>query len=191
MALLGSLSLVILQTPALEAWGRLTGTQPLIWYDLLDWDGPLQAAGIFAAIAVIAPICEELFFRGYLLDRFARLGPAVAIALQAGLFALYHGDLYGLPVYLVSGVALGVLRLASGSLVPAMVLHAGNNALGILEIVRGTAFTEGLGSVGIVGSAGIVVGLAVAGLAIAIGVLDHRRREKRIDQAQEHQESTQ
>ena len=41
--------------------------------------------------ALLAPICEELFFRGYLMGAFAKAGRGRAIAAAALLFAAAHG----------------------------------------------------------------------------------------------------
>lgn len=41
--------------------------------------------------ALLAPICEELFFRGYLMGAFARAGRGKAAAATALLFAAAHG----------------------------------------------------------------------------------------------------
>ncbi len=108
------------------------------------------------AVAVIPPICEELFFRGYLMHRFAALGAPLAIGLQALLFTVFHLDLYGLVVYLVIGVVLGILRVWSGSIWPAVALHAVNNALGVVEIDRGVTVYEQLGIPAIVVACGLL-----------------------------------
>jgi membrane protease YdiL (CAAX protease family) len=76
-----------------------------------------------------APITEEIAFRGYAMGLLRReLPPAWALVATSVLFAaahLNHG-LYApkLVVYLLAGVAFGVVALRTGSLLPAMVVHA-------------------------------------------------------------------
>ncbi|MCK6209026.1 CPBP family intramembrane metalloprotease [Georgenia sp. EYE_87] len=49
----------------------------------------LTAVGFFLVLVLVAPLVEELYFRGYLLPRLARLG-AWAPLVNVALFALYH-----------------------------------------------------------------------------------------------------
>ncbi|HET6423093.1 MAG TPA: CPBP family intramembrane glutamic endopeptidase, partial [Planctomycetaceae bacterium] len=86
------------------------------------------------ALAICPAICEELFFRGFLLQAFsARLRPTAAIVLTAALFGLFHvlvRDallLERFPPTAVLGLVLGWLAYRSGSLWPGMLLHAIHN----------------------------------------------------------------
>lgn len=85
------------------------------------------------ALAVVPALCEELLFRGALARGLrAPLGLVGAALLSAALFALVHGSLARLPITFALGVVLGVTTLRIGSIVPAMVIHAGNNAAAVL-----------------------------------------------------------
>ncbi|OFX24486.1 MAG: hypothetical protein A2V77_06340 [Anaeromyxobacter sp. RBG_16_69_14] len=93
---------------------------------------PLERAALSVAAATVAPFCEEVAFRGWLLTALrtrCRTGPA--IALSAVLFAAMHLD----PVRFSALVALGVLYAwmtwRSGSVWPAILAHATNNVLGV------------------------------------------------------------
>lgn len=97
------------------------------------WDSSKVAPFIgFAAIVVIvAPIVEELLFRGTgyaLLERFGRW---TAILLVGITFALVHGLLAGFPVIAVFGTGLAYLRARTNSLYPCILLHASFNAFGL------------------------------------------------------------
>ena len=78
-------------------------------------------------LVFVAPFAEELVFRGL---GFATLG-RYALPLTAALFALAHG----LPVLLIpvaiAGLALGWVRLKSGSVLPGMGVHMSLNALAL------------------------------------------------------------
>ncbi len=93
----------------------------------------------FVLLAVVAPVVEEIAFRGYIYTRVARVaGERDAMFIQAGLFALAHL----LPMVFVShfviGLVLGALRRASSSLLPSMLVHATWNAAVLgLELGRG------------------------------------------------------
>jgi hypothetical protein len=81
-------------------------------------------------VVLLGPLLEEVFFRGALLSPLRRRHaiPASVVA-TAALFAIAHDQwqMY-LPIGVV-GVALGLLRVASGSLVPSVLLHATFNAV--------------------------------------------------------------
>jgi membrane protease YdiL (CAAX protease family) len=87
----------------------------------------------FAAIAVVvAPIVEELMFRGagygFLEPLAGRLQAAVLVGVA---FALVHGLLIGFPVIATFGIGLAILRGRADSIYPCILLHATFNAFGL------------------------------------------------------------
>lgn len=83
-------------------------------------------------LALVPAVCEEILFRGVVLGGFARsLGKGWAVVLSAILFAVAHLDLPAVPSRLLLGLVLGLAVLQTGSLVPAVVLHAANNAVAL------------------------------------------------------------
>ena len=101
------------------------------------WEGPL--------IAISAGFAEEVTFRGYLLTGLRRLWPNatwLAVVLSSVGFALAHVA-WGLqPLQFVFYIALGVLLavgvLRSRSVWPAVVAHAGWDALAFLLLAVNT-----------------------------------------------------
>ncbi len=99
------------------------------------------SGGLFLAILVIgiiAPLGEEVFFRGFAYRCFrARWGPAVATVVSAALFSLIHlHPLGALPIFVV-GCALALLYERTGTLVAPFVLHAVNNTVAVLALYLG------------------------------------------------------
>jgi len=107
-----------------------------------------QASGaklvVFALVAaVIAPICEELLFRGLLLRALRRrLEPVPAVAIQALVFALAHpllsptvGDLAVVPALFLLGLASGVAATRKGDLSASILMHIGFNLVTTLAAV--------------------------------------------------------
>jgi hypothetical protein len=89
-------------------------------------DRPWWVSGLL--IAVVPAICEELFFRGWLLAAWAGEQPsrrrAVAAVLgQAAVFAAFHLLPERMPQTFMLGVMLGWMTLATGSLLPAVLAH--------------------------------------------------------------------
>ena len=84
---------------------------------------------LFAAVAVIAPLLEEILFRGLLQNALSkRLQVWAAIALSALVFGAMHMDFYAMPPLVLMGVIFGVIYHLTGSLRITIVLHMVNNA---------------------------------------------------------------
>ena len=78
----------------------------------------------FAAVSFLAPIGEELLFRG-VTYRFAKKALPVrwAILFQAALFGIYHLNLVQFFYAVAVGYLLGMLAEQAGSVIPGIVLH--------------------------------------------------------------------
>jgi CAAX protease family protein len=98
------------------------------------WDG--SRTGAFLAnlivIAVIAPVVEELMFRGLGYRLLERDGTRAAIVVTGVLFGLVHGYVLALPAMVFFGIAIGWLRRKTGSVYPGMLVHGTTNALIVL-----------------------------------------------------------
>ncbi len=92
---------------------------------------PGERLGIALLASLLAPLCEEAAFRGYLQGALlTRRRPAAAVGLGALLFAVMHLDPVRFPAVLVLGALFGWLAWRSGSLWPAVAAHAAHNGLG-------------------------------------------------------------
>ena len=102
-------------------------------------DAPLsQFLLVLLAGAILAPIGEEIFFRGFLFTSLLKeRGPVVAYAASSLLFAVVHLNLPALLPILVLGVGLAIARHVSRSLLAPIVAHSLNNmfALSFLYFV--------------------------------------------------------
>jgi uncharacterized protein len=86
----------------------------------------------FLAVAIIAPVIEEVLFRGYLQTAFTNLmNPHAAIWLAAFLFAMVHMQPMALPALMVLGAAFGYFYHRTGSLAMNIGLHILNNGLAL------------------------------------------------------------
>ena len=83
-------------------------------------------------LAVVPAVCEELLFRGLMLTGLTRrLSPTAAILAVALAFGIFHVYVVRLPTTFLLGVVLGILRWHSGSIFPAMLLHALHNGTAV------------------------------------------------------------
>jgi uncharacterized protein len=96
-----------------------------------------KRALIALMVILFGPMLEEVLFRGALFRPMLKVHPAsMVILVTATLFAIAHPayQMY-LPIGLV-GLVLGILRRASGSLVPSVLLHATFNAIPFYAMAR-------------------------------------------------------
>lgn len=90
------------------------------------------------AVLVAGPLVEEVFFRGALFGPLCRSHHRITVVMGTAVyFALVHLDPHAMIPILIVGVALGYLRAASGSLVPAVLLHVGFNAVPLVSMALG------------------------------------------------------
>lgn len=133
-----SVGLLVLDGALTALASRLTGTVQNPQTQALAPRGVLTTANflwLLLLIAVIAPVCEELLFRG-MIYRWARTrqGTAVAVIATSSLFALAHVVPVLLVPLFVLGVALALVAERSASIYPAITLHALNNGIALLVI---------------------------------------------------------
>jgi membrane protease YdiL (CAAX protease family) len=95
---------------------------------------------LFLLIACIAPVVEEVVFRGILQNAIKRkAGPWIGIFLSACIFSFLHPQLpIGFLPILVIGIVFGILAEARKSLIPSIIAHGMNNGV-IIAFV--SAFT--------------------------------------------------
>ncbi|NHZ37566.1 CPBP family intramembrane glutamic endopeptidase [Massilia rubra] len=83
---------------------------------------------MIVAICVLAPVLEEMLFRGIILRSFLGQYPKwAAILASAGLFGFAHMNLYQYVGAVIIGVFLGWLYERTRSLLPCIALHAAYN----------------------------------------------------------------
>lgn len=81
------------------------------------------------ALAITPAICEEALFRGAILRGLrTRFGPFASCLVTGLLFGILHGDVWRLVPTTLLGMLLSWVALATGSIVPSMLIHACNNA---------------------------------------------------------------
>jgi membrane protease YdiL (CAAX protease family) len=84
---------------------------------------------LFVAVALVAPLLEELLFRGLLQNSLAHKMPIWgAIAVSALVFGAMHMDLYALPPLILMGAIFGLIYHLTDSLRVTILLHMINNA---------------------------------------------------------------
>ena len=92
--------------------------------------GVWQSVFYFIGIAICAPICEEVLFRGAIQGAYESEKSAVfSITLPALMFSVFHFRFSGLPGLLPVAFLLGYVAWRSGSIFTSMLLHLGINGV--------------------------------------------------------------
>lgn len=117
-------------------WSKLDpGTTDDLAKDLGAEDSTVALIAVAVLVAVVAPVVEELFFRGFLFGALRRSMHWVPAALLAG--AVFGGVHAGgtPPIFLVPLAVLGFmlcwLYRRTGSLLPGIAVHALNNSIAL------------------------------------------------------------
>lgn len=84
----------------------------------------------YLIVLFLAPLSEELLFRGVLLEGLSRkLGLTWAVVAQAVVFAFFHGTLVHMIPMIFLGIYFGTLAANTGRIWPCVCLHVLHNAL--------------------------------------------------------------
>jgi sodium transport system permease protein len=122
-----------------------------------------------AVLAVTPAICEEILFRGALMNAWQARGKVIAIAATSIAFGLFHGWVYKFLPTTVLALLFGTVAWRARSIVPSMVAHFTNNALVVLLVRYGYEDPPAIGSKpGIFLACGSVVAIA-SGIALTGG----------------------
>lgn len=91
----------------------------------------------YVAIGLLAPVVEEIVFRGAILATLLGMmkNRWAAIALSAALFALVHMNLAQMPHAFLIGLIIGWMYSRTGSMVPGIVVHFVNNTVAYVTCV--------------------------------------------------------
>lgn len=107
----------------------------------------LQALLFGLGVVVLAPICEEIFFRGFMQRAMEAYGGTCSYVIAGVLFGAMH-ILNGMnnwsPATLL-GLALGYLALRTGSLWPSVAMHMGTNLMSRFGAVIWPGLATGAG----------------------------------------------
>jgi membrane protease YdiL (CAAX protease family) len=93
--------------------------------------GPVAAIGVLLVVVLLAPLCEEIVYRGLLWGAVERYTARrwVPFGVTTLLFALAHVEFTRTPLLFVVALPIALARLHTGRLVASVVAHQVNNLL--------------------------------------------------------------
>lgn len=88
-----------------------------------------QVDSIYASLAfgILPALLEEFLFRSVVLAEYSTYGGACAVLMSSFSFAMLHFSPVRFPLYFVCGLILALTVLATGSVIPAALIHIANN----------------------------------------------------------------
>lgn len=124
--------LVIINNLIMVALGVVT--QADVISDILS---EINAPYLFAFItAIIAPVTEEMFFRGFLFKGLReKYGWVNALMFSSTIFALFHGQVATLIPTFLLGALFAYMYQRTESVLPGMILHFTVNAMGAMVLL--------------------------------------------------------
>jgi membrane protease YdiL (CAAX protease family) len=137
-ALLLALGVIVL-TYVLAAIVSVVGLDPGEEQGLLPEEWQPDRAGAYAAnfvaVVVLAPVVEELIFRGLGFSLLQRFGDIAAIVLVGIAFGAAHGLVEAFPLLAGFGMLLAWLRSRTNSVYPCIAVHAVFNGIAMIAAV--------------------------------------------------------
>jgi CAAX protease family protein len=135
-AVLGLIAAQIVTQIVISIWEGATGHSIDQPEQLPTLHGAGQIAIAAFAVVIVAPIAEELFFRGFLYQALRRWrGVTQGILLSAAVFAISHGD----PLLMIGifplGIVLAYMFQRRDSLVTTITAHMSYNLIGFILLV--------------------------------------------------------
>jgi len=95
----------------------------------------LEQSGLilfFISVGIVAPLIEEVMFRGIIFDELERkISIPLTVILQGLVFGLYHMNIAQGAYTSVMGIFLGLSLVWTGSIWAPILIHAGNNLFSI------------------------------------------------------------
>lgn len=132
---------VAVQVPANALYDLITRRFPTVTEhdDSLFEDlskGRLSRVVAIVVLAVAGPFVEEVFFRGALFRPLRKRYDAAGVVLATSVyFAASHLEWQMIAPIAIVGLSLGVLRSASGSLVPSFLMHGAFNGVTLYSLL--------------------------------------------------------
>lgn len=82
---------------------------------------------------IVAPITEELFFRGFVMKNFSRVSQRFGILMSALFFGLSHGNISQFALAFMLGIFMGYIDIKHNSIIPSILVHFTANTVATLS----------------------------------------------------------
>ena len=141
------------------------------------------------SITIMAPLVEELLFRGAIQGHMLRKGmkPLNAILIASAIFGIVHMNPIQIPFAFAIGLIFGWLYYRTGSVVPGIIGHFINNSIACLQMATLTEEEFNTKTIDLIGEVPTYL-LFAASLAVTIGMFLYLK--KRLPEAPDYTSSS-
>lgn len=95
--------------------------------ELMNYQTPKAIAIMALYACIVAPITEELMYRGFILKNLSRVSQRFGIFMSALIFGLMHGNVTQFIFTFLMGIFLAHIDIKHNSLFPSIIVHAFSN----------------------------------------------------------------
>lgn len=115
---------------------------------------------------IVAPVTEELLYRGFVLKSFSRVSQRFGILLSAFFFGLSHGNIAQFILAFSVGIFMAYIDIRHNSILPSIIVHIAVNTLSTATTVVNNYFSASQIATVILNVS--VIALAIAGLVMFV-----------------------
>ena len=120
---------------------------------------------------IVAPVTEELMYRGFVLKNLSRVSQRFGIIMSSLLFGLMHGNMSQFIFAFIMGIFLAHIDIKHNSIVPSIIVHAFSNIVSIAISYSGVLDNLALAAV----CSLILISLAILGFIMWIFFMKKNR----------------
>lgn len=90
---------------------------------------------------VVAPVTEELLYRGFVQKAFSKVSQHFGILMSALFFGLGHGNIAQFTFAFILGIFMGYLSVKHNSIIPSIIVHAATNIISTIMTIVNNFFS--------------------------------------------------
>lgn len=126
--------------------------------------------GLFV-MGISPGICEEVMFRGVILNAYDRLGYKKSILITAALFGMFHFTLVNFMGPFILGIIFGIMVYKTNSIYTAIIAHGINNSIALSILYLTNKYSYILNDMAAAEENIVSTGSLIASVAIGFGFL--------------------
>ena len=95
--------------------------------EMVDVTDPTDTSAFVLSListVILAPVFEEIFYRGIVMTNLCRVSKRFAIIVSALIFGLAHGNIYQFMLGFLVGMVFAYIDIRMKSIIPSMIVHA-------------------------------------------------------------------
>lgn len=141
-----------------------SGVDMTVGTEMMNYQNPKTIAVTAVYACFVAPVTEELMYRGFVLKNLSRVSQRFGIIMSALLFGLMHGNIAQFIFAFFMGIFFAHIDVKHNSLLPSMIVHAFANT--VSTVISYSGALDNVVAAGLTGFA--MMALCAAGLVLFV-----------------------